>query len=90
MGKSNFQVTRQIATRRRTTSHVPSRSRVQCGCAGADPTPLERFLESPEIPVASSSFRNGLYGIKSNSRNAQYENLLCVPSIDSTSSRSSG
>ena len=41
------------------TDDVPSRSRVQCGCAGADQTPLERFLESPEIPVASPSFQNG-------------------------------
>ena len=41
MGKSNFQVTRQIATRRRTTD-VPSQSRVQCGCAGVNQTPVPR------------------------------------------------
>ena len=89
MGKSNFQVTRQIATRRRTTRRPIPECSVDA-CAGANQTPLERFLESPEIPAASPSFPNGLDGIKFNSRNAKYENLLYVPSIDSTGTRSSG
>ena len=56
MGKSNFQVTRQIATRRRTTSHPGA----ECSVDAQASTKL-LFLESLEIPVASPSFPNGLY-----------------------------